>query len=148
MSLSTIEEEATSDRIDFAYSDLEGVEDLIAYHARHGTPSIQILTQHNPHAARETGDKLAEWIRGKDVIEIGAGVGFLALELARHAKSVIAIESDPAWSWVFTRSLYRHKPKNLTWIFGSAETVAGQIRGDICLILTRSGPEQMREIGK
>ena len=146
--ITEIEQEAIADRINFAYSELEGIEDLLSYHSRHGTPSIQILTQLDPHAARMTGEKLAEWIQGKDVVEIGAGVGFLALELSRYAKSVVAIESDPAWSWVFTRSLYRHKPKNLTWIFGSAETMAGKIRGDICLILTRSGPDEMREIGK
>jgi 16S rRNA A1518/A1519 N6-dimethyltransferase RsmA/KsgA/DIM1 with predicted DNA glycosylase/AP lyase activity len=105
------------------------------------------LTQHSPEIAFRTAEKLADWITGKQVIEIGAGVGFLALELARYAKSVIAIESDPAWSWVFTRSLYRHKPKNLTWIFGDANEMAGKVTGEICLVFTCSGVDDLRVLG-
>ena len=54
---------------------------------------------------------LAPWIDGKRVIEVGAGVGFLAIEMAKRAKSVIAIECDPAWSWIFTQPLQLHKPQ-------------------------------------
>ncbi|MBI3043555.1 MAG: hypothetical protein HYY78_12115 [Betaproteobacteria bacterium] len=118
----------------------------IRYHMRHGTPSFLVLTQRNPRIAKETARLLADEIDGKRVIEIGAGIGFLAIEMAKRARSVIAIEVDPAWSWVFTRSLYAHKPQNLTWIFGSAETVADSIRGDVAVIVTRSGIDAMKSI--
>lgn len=139
-------EHYADDLITMAYDTLEGCEDLQQYHARHGTPSLLILTQHSPHIAIETARLLAPEIDGKRVIEIGAGVGFLAIEIAKRAKSVIAIEADPAWSWIFTRSLYAHKPVNLTWIFGSAETVADTIHGDVAVICTHSGGDAMRRI--
>jgi SAM-dependent methyltransferase len=144
--MNNIEEESISDRIDMVYGSLEGCEDVLAYHERHGTPSLLILTQCSPKVAIKTAELLGNWIAGKDVIEIGAGVGFLAIEMAKRAKTVTAIEVDPAWSWIFTRSLYRHKPANLTWIFGSAESMIGKITGDVCLVFTRSGVNDMREV--
>jgi tRNA G37 N-methylase Trm5 len=140
------ETDSIGEQIDMAYDALEGCEEVMKYHARHGTPSLSILTQLNPKTAVETAEKLGAWLDGKDIIEIGAGVGFLAIEMARRAKSVIAIESDPAWSWIFTQSLYKHKPKNLTWVFGSAETMAGKLTADACLVFTRSGILEMRDI--
>lgn len=136
----------TSDAIDMAYNCLEGAEDLLKYHAEHGTPSLLILTQHSPQIATETARLLASEISGKRVVEIGAGVGFLAIEIAKLAKSVVAIEVDPAWSWIFTRSLYAHKPPNLTWIFGTAESVADIVRGDVAIICTRSGHKEMKAV--
>lgn len=135
-----------SNTIDLIYDALEGVEDLMRYHAEHGTPSLQILTQFDPRIAAETVRAIADEIRDKRVIEIGAGIGFLAIEMARIARSVFAIEVDPAWSWVFTHSLYKHKPPNLTWIFGTAESVADWLNGDVAVVVTRSGIEKMREI--
>lgn len=132
--------------IDVAYHAMEGVEDLMRYHERHGTPSLLILTQHCPEIAVEAVRLLAPDIAGKVVIEIGAGVGFLSIEMAKLAKQVIAIEVDPAWSWVFTQSLYVHKPKNLTWIFGTAESVADWIKGDVAIVFTKSGIKQMRKV--
>lgn len=139
-------EDETGPLIDLVYNALEGCEDAMAYHDRHGTMSLQILTQCNPRAARETARLWADEIKGKRVVEIGAGVGFLAIEMAQIARSVFAIESDPAWSWVFTHSLYRHKPKNLTWIFGSAESVSDWLNGDVAVIVTRSGVQAMRDV--
>ena len=136
----------TDDLITMAYDALEGYEDLQAYHRQHGTPSLLILTQHSPDIAIETARLLGPEIDGKRVIEIGAGVGFLAIEMARRAASVIAIEVDPAWSWIFTRSLYAHKPPNLTWIFGTAESVADVIRADVAVVCTRSGHAAMEEV--
>ncbi len=133
--------------IDMAYDALEGAEDLMRYHQRHGTPSLLILTQCSPDVARETARLIGPAIDGKRVIEIGAGVGFLAIEMAKRAASVIAIEADPAWSWIFTHSLYSHKPKNLTWIFGSAETVAPFLSAEVVVIFTRSGVDAMRALG-
>ena len=136
-----------TDAIDLVYDSLEGCEDLLRYLQRHGVESLLVLTQHAPEVAVESALLLKPHITGKRVIEIGAGVGFLALEIARHAKSVVAIESDPAWSWVFTRSLYRHKPANLTWVFGTAQTLIGTLSAEVALIFTNSGIKEMRALG-
>jgi hypothetical protein len=136
----------TGDVIDMVYDQLEGYEDLLRYHDEHGTPSLLVLTQHTPKVAMKMAELLDSEIAGKRVIEIGAGVGFLAIELAKRAKSVHAIEVDPAWSWTFTKSLYAHKPKNLTWIFGKAEEVSKWLKGDVVICCTCSGIPEMRKI--
>ncbi len=141
----------TGDLVDMAYDALEGCEDLLAYHERHGTASLLILTQFNPRVATESARMICDQYhltQKTNVVEIGAGVGFLAIELAKRCRSVIAIESDPAWSWIFTRSLYRHKPPNLTWIFGTAESMVGTIMADAAVIFTRSGVKEMRALGE
>jgi tRNA G37 N-methylase Trm5 len=140
--------ENIGDRIDMVYDALEGCEDLLRYHNEHGTPSLLILTQFNPGVAREAARLLRPDIEGKRVVEVGAGVGLLAIEMAKVAASVVAIEVDPAWSWVFTRSLYRHKPPNLTWIFGTAESVAEWVRGDVAVVFTRSGQREMEAVAR
>lgn len=142
--------EHPEDLIDMAYDALEGCEDLLSYHNRHGTPSMLILTQLCPKIAIESARLLAEShdFSGKVVVEIGAGVGFLAIELAKNAKHVYAIEVDAAWSWVFTRSLYKHKPTNLTWIFGDAKSMIGLIKADVAIVFTRSGQHQMKAIAQ
>ena len=132
--------------IDMAYDALEGAEDLMRYHKLHGTPSLLILTQYSFEVAQETARLLATEIKDKVVIEIGAGVGFLAIEMAKLAKQVFAIEVDPAWSWIFTHSLYAHKPPNLTWIFGKAETVLPFLKGDVAIVVTRSGIEELHSL--
>ena len=138
----------TGTLIDMAYDALEGAEDLMRYHKAHGTPSLLILTQYSPEVAQETARLLKPAIENKIVIEIGAGVGFLAIEMAKIAKQVYAIEVDPAWSWVFTHSLYSHKPPNLTWIFGKAETVIPWLKGEVAIVFTRSGRDEMRALAE
>ena len=134
--------------IDMAYDALEGAEDLMRYHKLHGTPSLLILTRYSPEIAIETARLLKPDIEGKVVIEIGAGVGFLAIEMAKVAKQVFAIEVDPAWTWIFTHSLYAHKPSNLTWIFGLAETMIPFLHGDVAVVFTRSGIKEMKAIAE
>ncbi|NQT03560.1 MAG: hypothetical protein HQ580_16145 [Planctomycetes bacterium] len=136
------------DEINMVYDALEGFEDLAEYHDRHGNPGLLILTQHSPQIAQETARLLRPDIEDKRVIEIGAGVGFLAIEMAKYAKSVIAFEVDPAWSWIFTKSLYKHKPVNLSWIFGDAKQFIGSIRGDIAVVFTRSGTHELKRIAE
>lgn len=140
----------TSAVIDLVYNCMEGAEDLIKYHRQHGTLSLLVLTQYSQEVAQETIKLIRKEndIDGKVVIEIGAGVGFLAMELAKYAKQVFAIEVDPAWSWIFTRSIYAHKPPNLTWIFGTAESVLPYIQGDIAVVVTRSGENELRELAQ
>lgn len=119
-----------------------------SYHNRNGTESMLVLTIFNEEDARQEVAKFKNDIDGKVVIEIGAGVGFLALEMAKYAKHVYALEIDPAWCWLFTEHLYKNKPTNLTWIFGRAEDMVGMIKADIAVIFTCSGVEKMNKLGK
>ena len=134
------------DAIEKIYEMNEGDEMIEDYFTRHQVDSLGILTVLNEQAAQIEVSGYLERIRGKRVIEIGAGVGFLAIELAKHAKSVIAIEANPAWSWVFTQYLYAVKPAHLTWVFGTAESMSTVLRGDVAVVYTRSGIEQMTHV--
>lgn len=96
----------------------------------------------------EFAKALSSRIKGKTAIEIGAGVGFLAIEMARYAKHVWAVEKDPAWSWVFTKHLYRFKPKNLTWVFGDARDLIGTLKVDLAIVVTCSGETELKHIGE
>lgn len=126
------------------YMDLDGAAPIREYHDRHGTESLQILTVLDGHEAARIVKRLRARIYGKLVVEVGAGVGILACEMAAHARHVYAIEADPAWSWVFTKHLYERKPVNLTWIFGRAEDVADWLKADVAVIVTRSGHAAMQ----
>lgn len=136
-----------ADSIEETYEALEGDEDVEAYMERHGVDSCLILTIGSRDDALAILDRIRPEVEGKHVVEIGAGVGLLAIELARVAKSVIAFENDPAWSWNFVTHLYREKPPNLTWVFGNASDFVGRNKVDVAIICTRSDIEAMREIG-
>jgi len=139
---------AISKAIEEIYMIQERSEDVEAYHRRHGIQSLGILTVCDKRSAMKEAESLLYDIYGKTVVEIGAGVGLLAIYMARVAKHVYAIEVDPAWTWAFTRDLYRKKPVNLTWIFGTAESVSPWLRGDVAVIYTRSGLTAMAAVAK
>lgn len=126
------------------YETMEGDLDAMAYDERHGISSLGILTIDDAAKADTVADYLRTRIAGKIVVEIGAGVGYLAVAMGRHAKAVYAIEADPAWSWTFTRYLYSEKPANVSWLFGTAEQFKGMIRADVAVFCARSGKESMR----
>ena len=128
---------------DTMHEEIDIVQD---YHDRHNTPSCVILTIATLSAARAEVEAIRDQIEGKTIIEIGAGVGLLAVAMSRYAKRVYAIEVDPAWSWTFIRHIYRRKPPHLTFIFGLAEEMVGAIKGDVAVIRTRSGYDEMRKI--
>lgn len=140
--------EMMGDFLNAAYRDLEGYEAAEEFHRKHMTPSLGTITVHDAEQVKKILYPILTKIDNKVVIEIGAGVGLLACATAKIAKLVYAIEVDPAWSWGFTKILYDIKPPNLTWIFGKAENMIGVLKGDIALIVTRSGHEQMKAIGK
>lgn len=130
---------------DFGHSP-KGVKMVNDYHRRHDTQSQLVLTCTTQDDAETIAKELLPHIQGKRVIEIGAGVGLVAIEIAKYAEHVIAIESDPGWSWAFTKYLWAHKPANLSWIFGRAEDFIGMIRADVAIIITHSGRERMIKI--
>lgn len=126
--------------IDHVYDILDGgkAQDFVD---RCGITSLGVLTILSQSDARATVLKFWTSILGKRVVEIGSGVGYLALEMARVAKSVVAIENDPSWSWIFTKFLYRQKPLNLTWIFGHSGSI--ELSADVAVICSRSGLAEM-----
>ena len=127
--------------IDHIYERLDGSVDLRNFAERTGITSLGVLTILTESDARNTVGQFSEAITGKRVVEIGSGVGYLALEMAKHAKSVVAIENEPAWTWLFTKFLYRQKPLNLTWVFGHSSNV--QLPADVAVICSRSGLSEM-----
>ena len=134
--------------IDAIYHDLDGYKAAEEFHRRHMTSSLGTITVHDKDTILKIVNQIGGRIRGKVVVEIGAGVGFLAIGMAMIAKQVYAIESDPAWSWAFTKVLYEVKPPNLTFIFGKAETMAGILKADVAVVVTRSGHKEMQKIAK
>lgn len=134
--------------IDAIYRDIDGYKEAEEFHRKYMTASCGILTVYNTQKVIEILNPIFDKIYNKTVVEIGAGVGLLALGMARVAKEVYAIESDPAWSWAFTKVLYEIKPPNLTFIFGKAETMIGLLKADVAVIVTRSGHKEMQEIAR
>lgn len=134
--------------IEAIYEVQEGSMSVEEYHAKHHTPSLLILTVLSLTDASVIVERFRDRIANKSVVEIGAGVGYLSLELAKYASEVFAIESDPAWSWLFTQHLYKVKPPHLTWIFGRAEAVASWLHADVAVIVTRSGHEEMQAVAR
>lgn len=137
-----------ADEVERLYNELEGEELVWLYDQRAGIASAKILTVYTPVQAIDYLAPLRHRLEGKTVIEIGAGIGWLALFAARYSKEVFAFEADPAWSWVFARKLYTIKPPNLTWIFGNAESMVGKLRGDVALVWTRSDTDGMMAIAR
>lgn len=84
------------------------------------------------------------------IVEIGAGIGWLAVDLARVARRVFAIEADPLFSQAFGRKLYEEKSSNLTWIFGTAtpEMATWIPKADLVVIVTGSDDERLRKLGE
>jgi hypothetical protein len=116
------------------------------YDAQHGVQSKHWLTILRPEDAAWIIGRLGERIVGKTVVEIGAGIGVLAIEMAKVAKRVFAIESDPKWGVVFARYMYREKPSNLTWILDRAENVVDLVHADIAVVVTGSDEVALRAL--
>ena len=123
-----------------------GSADQVAYDERMGIHAKHYLTMVGTADARWILDKIADCIAGKTVVEIGAGVGVLAIALAGKAKHVYAIEADPCWSFVFARYLYRGKPTNLTYILDRAENLVDVIKADVAIVVTGSDADNLREL--
>lgn len=129
--------------LDAIYEALEGSETTRDYSERHGIASAAILTVLDDETAGLIAEHLAPRIEGKTVVEIGGGIGLLALHLGLHAKRVYCIEANPMWSWVFAGSLLAQKPKNVSFLFGSADEFLGVVKGDVAIYCTHSDVKGM-----
>ena len=72
------------------------------------------------------------------MVEIGGGIGLLALHMGQIAKRVYCIEANPMWSWTFATALLHAKPRNVSFLFGSADEFLGCIKGDVAVYCTHS----------
>lgn len=133
--------QGTTSAIEHIYERLDWLPEMRDFVERSGIASLGVLTILNQHDAKETVLKFWASIAGKRVVEIGCGVGYLALEMAKVAKSVVAIENDPAFTWLFAKFLYANRPANLSWVFGRAGEV--QLSADVAVICSRSGLAEM-----
>lgn len=129
--------------LDAIYEALEGSEESMAYSERHSVASAAVLTVLDDETAGLIAEHLAPRIEGKTVIEIGGGIGLLALHLGSYAKRVYCIEANPMWSWVFAGTLLKSKPKNVSFLFGSADEFLGTVKGDVAIYCTHSDVKGM-----
>jgi hypothetical protein len=130
------------------YEAMEGSELAEEYSVRHGIDSAAVLTVYDDETAGLIASYLAPRIEGRVVVEIGGGIGLLAMHLAMHAKRVYCIEANPMWSWTFATVLLAKKPKNLSYLFGAADEFVGRIRGNVALFCTHSDKSGMKRIGE
>lgn len=125
------------------YEAMEGSEVSLAYSERHGIRSAAVLTITDDETAHLVALRLADRIEGKTVVEIGGGIGLLALHLGQFAKRVYCIEANAAWSWTFACLLLKDKPKNVSFLFGAADEFVGAIKADVAIYCTHSDVKGM-----
>lgn len=107
-----------------------------------------ILTNYNKEKVEKEVSKYKFYLNGKDVIEIGAGIGLLAIEVAKFAKYVYAFELDPAWSWIFVTENFYDKPDNMSFIFGDVRDFAYVLNVDLVIIYAYASKKYFTNIAK
>lgn len=120
------------------YNAFEGSETLQRYMERHGVNSAGVLTVLDDNHATLIAERLRPRIEGKTVVEIGGGIGLLAMHLGHVAKRVYCIEASPLWASPFIAALLEQKPRNVSYLFGAADEFLGGIKGDVALFCTHS----------
>lgn len=136
------------DCLSMIYESMEGSEEMMDYCDRHGVRSAGVLTVYDDETAGLIAESLAPRIKGKTVVEIGGGIGLLALHLGLYAERVYCIEANPMWAWTFATLLLKVKPVNVSYLFGSAQEFVGKITGDVALFCTHSDASGMKLIGR
>ena len=132
--------------LDQVYEQMEGSEKSLAYSERHGIKSQAVLTVTDDETASLIALRLAPRIEGKTVVEIGGGIGLLALHMGHIAKRVFCIEANPMWSAAFTWALIEKKPKNVSFLFGAATEFWPMVQGDVAVFCTHSGVNDMARV--
>ena len=98
---------------------------------RHGMEAAPILTVHDDETAHNIVGAIHDRIAGRTVIEIGGGIGLLALHMGTVARRVWCIEANPVWSSTFIATLLTHKPRNVSFLFGAADEFIGEIKASL-----------------
>lgn len=120
------------------YNEMDGCDLMTSYSERHGIASAAVLTVTDDETASALAERLSPRVAGKVVVEIGGGIGLLALHLGSYAKRVYCIEANPMWSTGFAAVLLKNKPRNVSYLFGSADEFIGAIKGDLAIYCTHS----------
>lgn len=136
------------DMIGQIYNAFEGSEALRRYMERHGVNSAGVLTVLDDNHATLIAERLRPRIEGKTVVEIGGGIGLLAMHLGHVAKRVYCIEASPLWASSFIAVLLDQKPRNVSYLFGAADEFLGAIRGDVAIYCTHSDVQGMGLIAR
>lgn len=132
-------------------------EDRVAFNKRSGIRTTHIATMvHHVNTVwiLRRLEQQFQNLKDMTVIEIGAGVGVFAVNLAERCKRVFAIEADPLFSREFAVRLYADKPSNLTWVFDvavpemAARNGGWLPRADLVLVLTGSDEENLRDLAE
>jgi hypothetical protein len=126
-----------------AYEAMQASADMDRYKAGHGIQAAPVLTITDDATAHAVTEALYHRIAGKTVVEIGGGIGPLALHLGTVARRVWCIEANPVWASSFIAVLMQAKPANVSYLFGAADEFAGTIRADIALFCSHSGIASM-----
>jgi hypothetical protein len=113
---------------------------------RHGIKSAPYLTVTDYETAALIAERLEPRISDKIVVEIGGGIGLLALAMGVVARRVYCIEANPMWSMTSAGLLLRTKPKNVSFLFGAADQFIGFIRADVGVVCTHSDVSGMMEL--
>ena len=129
--------------LDAIYNAMEGSETSSAYSERHGINSAAVLTVLDDETASLIAEHLGPRIEGKTVIEVGGGIGLLAMHMGQIAKRVYCIEANPMWSWTFATVLLNQKPRNVSYLFGAADEFLGTVKGDVAIYCTHSDVKGM-----
>ena len=124
--------------LDHAYEAMDGSELQRAYSERHNIASAAVLTVTDDETASLIAERLAPQIAGRTVVEVGGGIGLLALHMGLIAKRVYCIEANPVWSSAFVAALLQRKPKNVSYLFGAADEFVGMLRADVAVYCTHS----------
>lgn len=119
-----------------------------AYSLRNDVRSAARLTITDEETVALVAEYLAPQISGKTVVEVGCGIGLLALHMSTIAKRVFCIEANPLWSSTFVELLLERKPRNLSYLFGSASEFVGSISGDVAVFCSHSGVEALVQLGR
>jgi hypothetical protein len=114
---------------------------------RHNVRAAPNLTVTDFETAVLITEHLAPRIEGKTVIEIGGGIGMLAVAMGAVAKRVYCIEANPFWSMAFSQFLPDKKPRNVSFLCGVADEFVGRIRGDVAAVCTHSDVAGMKLVG-
>ena len=136
-----------SSEIDHIYNLMDGSDIAMEYSERHSIKSQAVLTAYDDEVCADIAHYLSPRIEGRTVVEIGGGIGLLAFHLGMYARRVYCIEANPAWAWTFIQCLYERKPKNVSYLFGSADEFIGRIKGNVAIFCTHSGVEDMHRVG-
>ena len=129
------------------YHTLDKIDEMSAYGDRMALESEATLTVYTEQDAQRACKRLLPYIKDQVVVEIGAGVGLLATEMAKYADTVIAIDLFPAWAYCYVTYLHRNHPSNLVYMFGDAKKIR-PLDADVAVYLTHSGHETFERLAR